>query len=307
MSPDRLGLGQRGGGARIVAYVKKRVSRNEGAIMVEFSQPTILMCPPDFYGIEYEINPWMSRSVPSDVEASKRQWKALHDLLVELGADVRLMQPVAGLPDLVFTANAGLVWREKVFLASFRHAARQGETPVDAAWFQSLGFETIELPPGRNFEGAGDALFCGDTLYAGYLVRSDAAAMQWIGGQMNCRVIPLQLVDDHYYHLDTCFCPLDTNTALYYPPAFDDYARRALAQIPQLIAVHPDEAARFACNAVVVGKQVILNRGCPQLEADLITAGYTPHSTPLDEFLKAGGSAKCLTLRLDGEEAALWP
>ncbi len=274
--------------------------------MLEFARPTILMCPPDFYGIEYEINPWMNRSIPSDAVRSREQWQALHDLLVGLGVDVQLMQPVKGLPDLVFTANAGLVWQNKVFLASFRHLARQGETPIDAAWFQEFGFETITLPSTLNFEGAGDALFCGDTLFAGYLVRSDASAMQWLGSQIGCRVIPLQLVDTHYYHLDTCFCPLDAQTAIYFPPAFDDYARRALSQIPRLIAVHPDEAARFACNAVVVGNQVVMNTGCPQLEADLIKHGFQPHSTLLDEFLKAGGSAKCLTLRLDGEEAAIW-
>jgi N-dimethylarginine dimethylaminohydrolase len=269
--------------------------------MLELTRSTILMCPPDFYGIEYEINPWMSRNAPNDPDRSRIQWNGLRDLLVTLGVDVRLMEPVKGLPDLVFTANAGLVWKDKVFLASFRHEARQGETPFDEAWFQAAGFKTISLPAPYYFEGAGDALFCGDTLYAGYLVRSDASAMQWLGSHMGCRVIPLQLVDEHYYHLDTCFCPLD------FPAAFDDYARRALAQIPQLIPVHPEEASRFACNAVVVGRDVILNTDCPQLEADLLLHGFTPHSTPLDEFLKAGGSAKCLTLRLDGEEAANWP
>ena len=279
---------------------------NESIEMVQFSRPTILMCPPDFYGIEYEINPWMNRSIPSDLQASRAQWQALSDLLVGLGTDIQQMTPVSGLPDLVFTANAGLVWRDTVFLASFRHLARQGETQLDAEWFQSAGFETIRMPPGWNFEGAGDALFCGDTLFAGYFVRSDASAMQWLGQQIGCRVIPMQLVDNHYYHLDTCFCPLDAETALYFPPAFDDYARRALVQIPRLIVVCADEAARFACNAVVVGKHVVMNTGCPQLEADLDRYGFTPHSTRLDEFLKAGGSAKCLTLRLDGEEAAIW-
>ncbi|MCX7407677.1 MAG: arginine deiminase-related protein [Planctomycetales bacterium] len=135
--------------------------------MPMFTRPTILMCPPDFYGIEYEINPWMNRSVPSDLAKSREQWQALHDLLVSLGVDVRLMPAAEGLPDLVFTANAGLVWRETVFLASFRHAARQGETPLDATWFESQGFRIESLPAGMNFEGAGDALFCGDTLYAG--------------------------------------------------------------------------------------------------------------------------------------------
>ena len=275
--------------------------------MSAFIRPTILMCPPDFYRIEYEINPWMNRNVPSDLAKSREQWQTLHDLLVSLGVDVRLMPAGQGLPDLVFTANAGLVWRDTVFLASFRHEARQGETPLNAAWFESQGFRAESLPAGMNFEGAGDALFCGDTLYAGYLVRSDASAMQWLGDRMGCRVIPLQLTDDHFYHLDTCFCPLTSDTAIWHPPAFDDYARRALSQIPNLIAVNETEAARFACNAVVVERNVVLNAGCPKLEADLRANGFTPQGTELSEFLKAGGSAKCLTLRLDGEDAAVWP
>lgn len=275
---------------------------------VSFDRPTILMCPPDFYGIEYEINPWMSRSRQSDAEQSRQQWKALHDALEAVGAEIQLLTPVKGLPDFVFTANAGLVWRDKVFLSQFRHAARQGESVLDDEWFQSQGFETISLPPDWNFEGAGDALFCGETLYAGYLIRSDAKAMQWIAGKMGCRVIPLQLIDNYYYHLDTCFCPLAEDLALYFPAAFDEYGRKALQQhIPNLIPVDAEEARRFACNAVVVGKHVMLNTGCPQLEADLRAHGFEPHPTELGEFIKAGGSAKCLTLRLDGEDAAIWP
>lgn len=275
--------------------------------MPVFDRPTILMCPPDYFGIEYEINPWMSRSIPSDAQRSREQWQALYDLLIQLQVDVRLMDPVQGLPDLVFTANAGLVWHDTVFLSSFRHAARQGETPVNAAWFSANGFRNVDVPAGTYFEGAGDALFCGDTLYAGYLVRSDAASMQWVGTQIGCRVIPLQLVDGRFYHLDTCFCPLDDQMAIYFPGAFDDYARRALSQIPKLIAVDEDEAARFACNAIVVGRDVVLNAGCPKLEEALQAEGFHTHPTKLSEFLKSGGSAKCLTLRLDGETAAIWP
>ncbi len=268
--------------------------------------PRILMCPPDFYGIEYEINPWMHRDVPSDNARAREQWHRLHDLLTSLGVRVELLTPVPGLPDLVFTANAGLLWHDTVYLAAFRHPARQGETPIDRAWFESNGFRTVTLPEGMNFEGAGDALFCGDTLFAGYLIRSDAPAMHWLAGQIGCRVIPLQLVDTRFYHLDTCFCPLDPETAICFPPAFDDYAKRALQQIPRLITINEIEAIRFGCNAVVVGKHVVMNTGCPQLAESLRAAGFEPHETPLDEFLKAGGSAKCLTLRLDGEEAAMW-
>ena len=274
---------------------------------MSLTTPTVLMCPPDYYGIEYEINPWMSRSRGSDPATSRTQWRRLYDVLVSLGAEVRLMDPVEGLPDLVFTANAGLVRQESVFLSRFRHEARQGETVHDAEWFADQGMDCVELPEGTYFEGAGDALFVGETLFAGYLIRSDVRAMQWVAERIGCRVIPMQLVDEFYYHLDTCFCPLDSRSAIVHLPAFDDYGRRAIAEhVETLIHVAPEEAARFACNAVVIGRNVVLNTGCPKLEAELADYGFTPHATPLDEFIKAGGSAKCLTLRLDGEEAAGW-
>lgn len=275
--------------------------------MPHLTGPTILMCPPDFYGIEYEINPWMKCDVPSDRQIAVQQWTALNEILTGLGVEIRLMDAVQGLPDLVFTANAGLVWKDVVFLSNFRHGPRQGETPVDDVWFQSQGFATEKLPEQLSFEGAGDALFCGDTLYGGYLIRSNAAAIQWVGQRMGCRVIPLQLVNDRFYHVDTCLCPIAPDTAIYFPDAFDDYGRKALKAIPKLIAVAPEEAARFACNAVVVSNHIVMNSGCPRLAEDLERAGFQTHPTPLDEFLKAGGSAKCLTLRLDGEDAAVWP
>lgn len=265
------------------------------------------MCSPEHYGIEYEINAWMSRQRPADRGLAQKQWGQLRDLLASLGATIELQPAVAGLPDLVFTANAGLVFRETLYLSHFRHPARQGETPHDAAWFQEEGFRTVNPPEGMDFEGAGDALFCGETLFAGYHMRSSARALQWVAEQIGCRVIPLQLVSGYYYHLDTCFCPLDATTALFHAEAFDDYGRKALeAHVPNLIPVEADEAARFACNAVVLGTNVITSTGCPNLHAKLRSEGFTPYETPLDEFLKAGGSAKCLTLRLDGEEAAAW-
>lgn len=276
--------------------------------MPPFDRPTILMCPPDFYGIEYEINPWMSRDRGALVDEARKQWRDLNQILLDLGVDVRLMPAVQGLPDLVFTANAGLILHDRAYVASFRHGPRQGETEHDDRWFREAGFKTVLLPEPLDFEGAGDALFCGDTLYGGYLIRSDASALQWLGKDIGCRVIPLQLVDDHYYHLDTCFCPISPTQAIYFPGAFDEYGRRALlANVKELIPVASEEAARFACNAVVVRQTVVMNTGCPRLRADLEKLGYATRETDLSEFIKAGGSAKCLTLRLDGEEAAIWP
>jgi arginine dihydrolase len=269
--------------------------------------PRILMCAPDYYGIEYEINPWMSRHQQADHAQAMRQWSDLKNVLTQAGARILLLDPVQGLPDLVFTANAALIYRDQAVLARFRHPERQGEEPYDEAWLAAAGFTVHRLAPSIYFEGAGDALFCGDTLMAGYRIRSDVAGHQQIAGMFSCRVIPLELVDPYYYHLDTCFCPLAPGVAIYYPQAFDEYGRRALAEaVPQLIPVSTDEARSFACNAVVVGRTVITNTGCPKLHASLRTAGYECRETPLAEFVKAGGSAKCLTLRLDGEEAAGW-
>jgi N-dimethylarginine dimethylaminohydrolase len=267
----------------------------------------ILMCPPDYYGIEYEINPWMSRLRQTEREVAQRQWQDLRELLERLGATISTLTPVPGLPDLVFTANAAMIYRDCAILAHFRHPQRQGEEPIDETWLASHGFTVTRAPSDVYFEGAGDALFCGDTLFAGYRIRSDARGHQQIGELLGCRVIPLELVDPYYYHLDTCFCPLAPGQAIYYPAAFDEYGVKVLEhEVAELIAVPEEEARRFACNAVVVGHQVVTNTGCPRLHKELRRRGFEPHETPLDEFVKAGGSAKCLTLRLDGEEAAAW-
>ena len=271
------------------------------------SQPWILMCPPDHFGIEYEINPWMSRSSQADRQVAMREWSALKQILEGAGARVSLMEAVPGLPDLVFTANAAMIHRRQAVLARFRHPERQGEEIHDERWLSDNGFEVLHLPGETYFEGAGDALYSGDTLFAGYRIRSDALGHQRVGALVGCRVIPLELVDGRYYHLDTCLCPLAPGQAIFYPAAFDSYGQRVLAElIPDLIAVEKAEAERFACNAVVVGRTVVTNTGSSGLHAELKGRGYEPLETPLDEFVKAGGSAKCLTLRLDGEEAAGW-
>jgi N-dimethylarginine dimethylaminohydrolase len=265
------------------------------------------MCSPDYYGIEYEINPWMSRQRQADQNLAIEQWEGLVAILTRLGVEISLLDPAPGLPDLVFTANAGLIYHKRVILSHFRHSQRQGEESLVAAWFRRHGFTVEQLPEGRFFEGAGDALFCGETLIAGYRIRSDVHSQQLVGELFGCEVIPLELIDEHYYHLDTCFCPLAPDVAIWYPGAFDDYGRRALAErIETLIPVAAAEAQSFACNAVVVGKNVVTNTGSPQLHRDLAANGFNPQETPLSEFVKAGGSAKCLTLRLDGEEAAAW-
>jgi N-dimethylarginine dimethylaminohydrolase len=269
--------------------------------------PRILMCPPDHYGIEYEINPWMNRSLGAVRALAFTQWQTLHDTLKGLGVTVEVLEPRPGLPDLVFTANAGLVFHNRFLSARFKHEVRARESPIFDAWFAHHGFTVEHLPADLFHEGAGDALFCGDTLFCGYRIRSDVRGHQWVAQQLGVRVLPLELVNTRFYHLDTCFCPLAPGEAIYFPEAFDGYGRKVLeANVPKLIPVAEPEAHRFGCNAVVVGRTVVHNSRCPGLAADLARAGYQSIEVELDEFLKAGGSAKCLTLRLDGEEAAGW-
>jgi N-dimethylarginine dimethylaminohydrolase len=271
------------------------------------SSSRILMCPPDYFGIEYEINPWMNVRAGSDSPLARRQWTALVETLRELGATVDLIEPVRGLPDLVFTANAGVVYHDLFISSRFRYGVRQGEALYFERWAQDRGFEVVRLPAGHNFEGAGDALFCGETIFAGYRFRSDVRSHQWIGERLGIEVLPMELVDPRFYHLDTCFCPLEADLAMYYPGAFDEYGRSVIRdRIPRLIEVAAEEAMSFSCNAVVVGRTVILNEGAPKLAATLEGQGYTVRLLGFSEFIKSGGSAKCLTLRVDGEEAASW-
>ena len=265
------------------------------------------MCPPNYYRIEYEINPWMDRRRQADREAAFRQWRGLRQLLEARGAEIHCLTPQKGLPDLVFTANAALVYRERAVLAHFRPPQRRKEEPYVERWLRASGFHICRLDENAFFEGAGDALFCGETLFVGYRIRSDIHGCQELAQLLDCQVIPLELRAPRFYHLDTCFCPLAPGAAVYYPPAFDEYARRVLRSlIDDLIPVTAKEAAHFACNAVVLGKTVITNTECPHLHYELRRRGFEPRATCLDEFVKAGGSAKCLTLRLDGEEAAAW-
>jgi N-dimethylarginine dimethylaminohydrolase len=258
------------------------------------------MCPPLYYGIEYEINPWMSRSRQSDPETAQAQWRRLYRLLeTDLDVEVALVEPRAGLPDMVFTANAGLVWGTKFIKSNFRHQVRRGEEPHFQNWFEVRGYDVLRLPEDRLFEGEGDLLSCGDLFFAGYHIRSDIHSHQKVAEILEREILSLELTSEWFYHLDTCFCPLGPGLALYHPAAFDSYALKVLENnLTSLVAVPEDEARRFACNAIVVDRSVVMNDGCPQTRDKLLSLGLTVFETPLGEFIKAGGSAKCLVLKV---------
>lgn len=262
----------------------------------------ILMCAPEHYDVDYVINPWMEGNVhKSSRDRAAEQWQALHDIIKE-HAIVDLVTPEQGWPDMVFTANAGLVLGDQVVLSRFLHPERQGEEPYFKAWFEANGYTVHELPADLPFEGAGDALFDreGRWLWAGYGFRTELDSHPLLAQWLDIEVLSLHLVDNRFYHLDTCFCPLIGGYLLYYPPAFDAYSNHLIEQrIPaeKRIAITEADAVNFACNTVNVGDVVIMNQITAGLQAQMEAAGFQVRQTPLNEFLKAGGAAKCLTLR----------
>jgi N-dimethylarginine dimethylaminohydrolase len=259
----------------------------------------LLMCAPTAYALLYEINPWMSLANRPDTALAERQWSALYRTLTEeVGAVVELIPQTAGCPDMVFTANAGVVRGQIALLANFRHPQRQPEEAEFGAWFETHGCRVIAPSASCRFEGEGDALFAGETVIAGYLKRSDIGAHRWLSEALETPVLSVQLVDDRWYHLDTCLFPLNAQTLVYFPGAFDDYAQRVLNSNFETIAINEEEALRFACNAVVIDNHVVLPSGCPELMTTLEARGYFTHSIDMSEFLKAGGACKCLTLFL---------
>lgn len=263
----------------------------------------ILMCPPDHYNVEYEINAWMRITRVPDQKLARKQWEALYSLLsVRIGIDVELIAAHAGLPDMVFTANAGVVDGRRFIPSRFRHAERQGESPFFERWFVTHGYTIQAVPeyvPGTH-EGEGDSLYWRDHLLCGHGHRSDVPAHCAIGAMLCRKVVPLQLVDARWYHLDTCLLPLTDDLIAYYPAAFDPESVAAIERLPgDKIEISEHDALLFGANAVVAGKHVIMNSGCEELMAALRDRGLKPHATDLSEFLKAGGAAKCLSLLLD--------
>lgn len=261
------------------------------------------MCAPEHFGVHYVINPWMQgQRGKTDPSLAERQWRHLEQVLSQYVA-LTYVTPEPGLPDLVFTANAGLVFKNKAIVSRFASKERQGEEPYFRAWFEKRGFEIIEWPTDTSFEGAGDALFDRgqDILWVGYGFRSDAMTPSLLQKTLDYRTLALHLIDPRFYHLDTCFCPLEGGILMYFPPAFDKASQDLIAQtIPteKRIALDEEDATRFACNAVDLNRHIFLNGASSALQNRLRELGFTPVVTELSEFMKAGGAAKCLTLKL---------
>jgi arginine dihydrolase len=262
-----------------------------------------LMCPPEFYQVDYVINPWMEGNVDrASVALAAQQWRQLHGILA-LEAAVELITPRPGSPDMVFTANAGLVLGHDVVLGRFLHPERREEEPHFRNWFQQHGFRVHELPKDLPFEGAGDALLdrTRSLLWAGYGFRTELDAHSILAALLKIEVISLRLIDKRFYHLDTCLCPLEGGYILYYPPAFDMRSNNQIERrVPpgKRLILEEADAIHFAANGVNIGDALVLHRAGESLKIRLGAAGFRVFESPLTEFIKAGGAAKCLTLRL---------
>ena len=262
------------------------------------------MCPPDYFTVDYVINPWMAGNEESmSLDKAKQQWQQLRDKVSEF-ADVVTLAPDPDLPDMVFTANAGVVYGNKAIASHFMPMERRAEEPIFKQWFRDSGFDLFELDEKIGFEGAGDCLLDrrGPWLWTGYGFRTEIEAHAEIQKYFDIELVSIRLTDERFYHIDTCFCPLTDGFLMYHPPAFDYDSRIAIeSRIPphKRIIVDTFDAGNFACNAINIGDRVILHRASEPLKARLIFAGFKVHEVELTEFLKAGGSAKCLSLKLN--------
>ena len=292
---------------------------NIHATLAKNSQPRFLMCPPRHFAVSYSINPWMdplawAAGAAALHEAAQHQWEGLHRALAAASAAIETLEPAADLPDLVFTANGAVVLDRKVVLARFRHRERQDEAPLFAAAFAALQArglvdDIFALPAGVTLEGAGDCIFDPrrGLFWMGCGFRSDAAAGPVLERHLGVPCLPLPLANPSFYHLDTAFCVLPCGSVVYYPSAFTPAALALIHEQvapPARIALSHADAARFAANAVCVDRTIVLSSCGKSLRRTLAECGYAVVATPLDAFQRSGGSACCLTLRLDHQSRA---
>ncbi len=266
---------------------------------------TFLMCPPAHFKVSYEINPWMHKTRQPDFELAQRQWNNLVANLKEVGAAVELLQPIAELPDMVFSADIGIVDQQRFIMSHFRYPQRRPEARLGAEWFGRRNYEVLELPlgEGSSLESSDIASF-GAYLLAGYGFRTTLAAHAALTSLLGSTILSIEFIDARFYHLDISFCALDERRAIVVPAAWSRRSCELVEKlIPEPLVLELDEALTFCANAIVVGKTIIMP-SCPLRVARMLERwGFTICVSPLSEFLKAGGGPHCLALAMHGAPA----
>ncbi|WP_084599396.1 dimethylargininase [Actinoplanes subtropicus] len=266
---------------------------------------TYLMCPPKHFTVEYAINPWMDTTVPVDAALAVKQWDLLRTTLVDLGHTVHLLDPVAGLPDMVYAANGAFSVDGRVYGARFRHPQRAAEADAHRAFYEkTLGQDNWHLVrPEHVNEGEGDFAYLprayGGLILAGHGFRTEPAAHAEAQEVLGRPVVSLRLVDPAFYHLDTALAALDDHNVTYYPEAFSPSSQRVLRQLfPEAVIADRADAEAFGLNLVSDGRHVILNTEATAMADKVRAAGYAPVHVELTELKRGGGSVKCAVAEL---------
>ncbi|MFE7093040.1 dimethylargininase [Streptomyces erythrochromogenes] len=257
-----------------------------------------LMCRPSHFTVDYRINPWMDPAKPTDTALAVLQWERLYALYQELGHTVDLVDPVPGLPDMVYSANGATVLGDRVLMARFRHPERAAEAPAYQAWFEANGYTEVVAPEHVN-EGEGDYLVAGSRILAGTGFRTDPASHAEAERVLGAPVVGLTLVDPRFYHLDTALAVLDDDEIMYFPGAFSAESQALLRELyPDALLATEEDAGVFGLNALSDGRNVLLAAAARALADRLAERGFTPIGVDLSELFKGGGSVKCCTLEL---------
>ena len=256
-----------------------------------------VMTPPQFFAVDYAINPWMDTTNHVDPTVAVAQWQRLRDIYLGLGHIVDLVDPVPGLPDMVYAANGGLIVNGTAVVARFKYPQRQQESIAYADWMRSRGYNPVQT--NHVNEGQGDLLPVGDMILAGTGFRTDPRAHAEIAEIFDRPLVSLQLVDPRFYHLDTALTVLDDTTIAYYPPAFTQSSRAQLETLfPDAIVVDSADAYVFGLNAVSDGRHVVHPAAALGFAKQLSDSGFEPVGVEMSELLKGGGSVKCCTLEV---------
>ncbi|MCU1558692.1 MAG: N-dimethylarginine dimethylaminohydrolase [Microbacteriaceae bacterium] len=267
------------------------------------SKRTVLMCRPDYFTVSYRINPWMHPEAPTDTSLAVRQWETLYQTYLDLGFDVHLIDPVEGLPDMVYAANGGFIIDNIAYGASFTYAERQPEGPAYMDWFRSNGFD-VRVPENVN-EGEGDFLLVGDVILAGTGFRTATNSHEELARIYGREVVTLELVNPSFYHLDTAIALLDPQPGFenpniaYLPSAFSEASLAILRErFPDALLVNEEDAAVLGLNSFSDGYNIVIASRATDFGRQLRERGYNPIGVDLSELLLGGGGVKCCTLEL---------
>ena len=261
---------------------------------------SVLMSSPEYFRVEYSINPWMIEGVEINLELAKDQWGGLKSTIEKCGDEVNVIPGNTVYPDLVFTANSGIIKDKSVLISNFKYQERQGEEVIYENWFRKNGYDVARIPSEHKFEGRGDAFVYGEYLIGSYGIRSDKEALLFIADHFQLIPKIAKLVDEKFYHLDTCFQQLPTknNDAIFYPPAFEDQSLSEFSDLFNLIPIHEDDANQLACNAVVINESVIFPSENIEIIETVAQLGCNIEISKVSEFMKSGGACQCLVITL---------